>query len=310
MRRYLLLLGMLLVLLGQGQRAESQVVTTVIIRAQSVLRAGDPLLVTVKAESVRADEVDIVLLNGTQRLDHRMRLNSNGVGTWQIPGGQLTQSGVSIVLVVHDGEIYRHTIDVLATRPVHLDLLTSARYLSAGGSGIGMLMALAYDQWGNMVSPTQSVQTQVRYPTGEQRTFGITLKDGLGWRWVGSAGDPGRVRITATFKAVSATFELFQVAGPPAMIELVVRPDCILADGRDVYQLMATVHDSRDYPVADGTLVTFEWEDGRGYGTAISGAALLRLPGPTQAGTYQFTATSGDVESEPQTLVVAEDRCP
>lgn len=287
----------------------AQVSLGVAVRVAPFVSAGEMTTITIKVVGTTDRTVDVVLLNGMRRFDQRVGLNRRGVGIWRIAAGELSQSGASLVIVLVEGQTYHHIIPVIASQSATIDLLTSARTIPAYGEGRAMIMVLVSDDWGNMIN-NSDLWFNVRYPNGSRNTIRVPLNNGLGWRWIASSGTPGRLRIAATARQQIATLEMFQAAGPPAAIVLTVTPACLLSDGRDVFQLSAVVTDGEGARVADGTLVTFYWPDGQGYGVAANGVAILRLPAPPFAGHYDYWASSGDITTHPIQLTIAEDRCP
>lgn len=308
-RAILTLLSFWLLLSGHQLPAASQTTAGIVVRMPAIIRAGDGVTITVKIAPLTDGRVDAVLLNGAQRLDQAIPLNARGVGIWRIDEGVLIQSGMSVLVLDYQGMTHRHSFEVEPHQPHHLELLTSARTIPAHTQGLAMLMVIASDQWGNMAQSNRDFPVMVRYPSGARQIFSMPIVNGLGWRWLASSGLPGRIRISAGGNGQSANLELFQVAGPPATINLTLSPDCVLSDGRDLFQLSALVTDKYGEVVVDGTLVTFYWEGGQGYGAVADGVAILRLPAPADAGDYTYWAKSGEATTSPIILTIREDRC-
>jgi hypothetical protein len=137
----------------------------------------------------------------------------------------------------------------------------------------------------------------------------LEYRTGIGWVSIQSHDSPGRVRVTLHASTAQAYLELMQQPTNAAAVNLTITPACILSDERDRVTLTADVMDEYGSPVVDGTLVTFSWEGGHGYGQTIDGRATLRLPAPPQPGRYLYTATSDAAHSSAIPLQVTATQC-
>lgn len=280
------------------------------IAAKRSISAGDAWVVNITIPNGQpAQEITVVLVNGLQSLKTTLVLGTGGVASWLIPQGKITQAGESVLVVYHGGDEYRQSLQVMPRSPTTLDLFTTANTLPSYGKGVAQIMVLPRDQWGNAADNSESFRLNTIYPDGNRMSKTFVYNNGLGWLTLRSSGNPGRVRLSVEQGLASAALEMLQTPAEPQTISLRVTPDCVLNDGRDRITLSATVTDSHDNAVADGTLVHFYWQALHGYARTIDGQASLRLPAPLKTGWFIYYARSGQARSNAVFLKVDGDTC-
>ena len=281
-----------------------------VLEGRTAIIAGQPWALTVRMTGAQAgDTVYLALFNGLQTLEKDVRLTRNGLAVWHIPAGRLTEAGTSLIIARAGTVESQRTLEVISGAAVEADLFSTANTFAAYGEAGATVLLLPRDAWGNPASDTGDLAVEVRFPDSQQATYPFMYTEGLGWARLRSMGGPGRVRLSLVDASVSGTLELLQTPGEPAQVDLSLDPLCVWDDGRDMVTLTAAVHDAHDHPVADGTLVTFSWQNGFGYGLTLDGVALLRIPGPSAAGRYHYTAKSGVVVSNQAILQVSAGGC-
>lgn len=286
------------------QPLQAQTIFT--LDAPSFINAGGALTVKVRAEA--STPISLRLYNGIQRLATTLIAEADGTATWELPPNTLISSGESLLIATADGATLTQTIQVRVGDIEQVDFLTTANNLIAYGQGQAMLISLVGDRYGNPVSDFEAT-VSIQPPNGETEEVPLSIQSGLGWQWFDSIGAPGRVRLTLSAASVRQSLELMQMPAAAAEVTLVLSPACVNDDGRDVITLQARVADEHGLPVSDSTLVSFQWALGGGSAQVFEGVASLRLPAPTAAGRYDFTASSGDVTSEPVALSVETEAC-
>lgn len=307
-------IGLIVSLVGMGyvtyMSTEPAAQARILLQAERRIDAGDPWQVTVQIPNATAgDTVQIILINGLQTLDTTVTLGTGGIAVWQVPTKQITQAGDSL-LIVRYGELEtRQTMQVSPLSPNEVDLFTTANTLRAYGEGAATIMMLPRDIWGNPPNTLSETSLDIVYPDGTQASQSFDYTEGLGFLQMRSQGHPGRVRLTLNQRSIEAAMELTQTAGTPQSILINVSPDCILADGRDLVTITATVQAEAGLPVTDGTLVTFTWRDGQGYAQTIDGVATLRMPVPAGEAWIIFHANVSEQRSEAGILRIEDGNC-
>jgi hypothetical protein len=282
----------------------------VLIDAPTTIHAGDSWLMSlVIARAEAGTRVQVSLVNGLQVLEETLILGTGGTARWQIGAGQITHAGNTLVLIHYDGEEHQHLLHVLPLAPSDADLFSTANTLPAYGEGRATIMLLIRDKWGNAPHDRLRFPLAVRFPQTVQRSYTFDYANGIAWRTLVSRGEPGRIRLTLDHDALAAALELMQAPGTPESIALSVSPNCVLDDGRDMIDLTASVADSHDHAVVDGTLVIFTWDGGFGYGRTIDGQAVLSLPAQQRTGWHMFWAAAGTVKSTAAYLRVSQEDC-
>jgi len=107
----------------------------------------------------------------------------------------------------------------------------------------------------------------------------------------------GTATITVTSDSISDTASVTFWVGPPYTVAVEAHPTRIFADGVSTSAITATVRDAYDYPVLNGTVVTFTTSLGSlGSSTVTkttsSGVATATLTSITTTGTATIIATS------------------
>ncbi|MEZ4667034.1 MAG: Ig-like domain-containing protein [Anaerolineae bacterium] len=276
-----------------------------------IITAGDAWSVNIRIPNGTAGEQVVgVLQNGFKTIIAHLTLGTGGVANWQIPLGEITQSGETALIIYYGKEEYRQSLQVQPGVPTVVELFTSANSMPAYGEGSATIMVLPRDNWGNAADNTSEFQLDSLYPGGQHNSNTFTYKGGLGWMTLHSQGNPGRVRAALEYGSLSASLELTQTPGEPQFASLRLSPDCVFNDGRDRISLVATITDSHGNPVTDGTLVTFSWRHGHGSASTVDGQATLRLPAPTShTGQFSYRATSGETHSNTVFLKITEETC-
>jgi len=279
------------------------------LRARMAIHAGDAWELTIAvADGEAGDQISVALLNGVQVLADRLTLGSGGAAVWRLPPGQITQAGDSLVIVRSGEDEVRRRLRVDPLQPATVDFFTTTNTLLAYGQDSATIMILPRDIWGNAPASSRFSLT-VRYPDGTRLLPRFSYAGGIGWTEVTSQGGPGLVRLATEQGALSAALELQQTPATPHQIDLMVEPGCVLNDGRSVIALRADVRDAYGYAVADGTLITFNWAAGFGYGRTVDGQAVLRIPAPAEVGQTLYQARVGRVQSVLTAVEVSRGRC-
>lgn len=282
-----------------------------LVEAEQTIRAGDAWEARITLSSATAgDTVEVTLFNGLQRLDAVLVLGTGGTALWQIPEGEITQAGLSLLLVHSGTAETRVPLDVHPQPPHELMLFTTANVIPAYGEGETTLLVLSQDMYGNPVAlPARQRTASVRFPNDERESVTLTYYNGLAWSSLASQGPPGRVRVQVRSQQITTLLELLQTAAPAALVMLDISPTCVLSDGRDLITLTAEISDRRGMPVVDGTLITFAWDGGFGQGQTVRGHAEIRLPAPTSPGLFRYTAEINGLSSAPVMLRVVSESC-
>jgi hypothetical protein len=283
-----------------------QAQTQLSLEAPLSVQAGEALNVTVHAPA--NSPVTLRLYNGIRRLATSLTASAENTAVWHIPANIITGAGTSQLIASVAGETVTQAIRIYPTEIDHLDFLTTANNLAAYGEARGMLIALASDTYGNP-APSLLAALSAQYPSAKRQTILLPIESGFGWRWFTTEGPPGRVRLNLNAASVIQSLELMQMPTAPSQIELSLTPECVVNDGRDVITLYARVEDRFGSVVVDSTLVKFTWERGEGSVQVFNGNASLRVPAPTSAGNYQFTAASEGAVSAPVMLKVQAEAC-
>ncbi len=302
--RFRLLTLTLLLLLIPLPMTDAQ--STLSLDAPIALRVGEALTITAHAQAKTA--LTIALYNGVQRLSASLTTDDEGAAAWSIPAGTVISAGTSVISAHVGKDTVRKLLHVFPGAVAQLDFLTTANNLTAYGDQKAMLIALVGDQYGNALS-TRPLTVDAQFPDAPPRQITMSAVNGLGWTWISSAGSPGRMRLSLSVANLTQMLELAQIPGAPAQIELSTTPTCVRDDGRDVITLQASVKDAHGSPVADSTLVQFQWDWGFGSAEVFDGVASLRVPAPSSAGVYTFRAISGRATSAPVLLTVQADGC-
>ena len=281
------------------------------LEADEAILVGAPwkLLITID-DALVGDELEVILLNGLLRFDDTLELGTGGVASWDIPRNQIMQTGTSLAIVRYGGEEITKELRVLPDIPKEVDLYTTANAMVAYGRGEATLMILPRDPWGNAPLDFAQLQAIATFANGTEQVIPFEYQGGLGWYDLISVGDPGRIRIELDQGRLEAYLEVMQTPDESHSIILTISPDCVINDGRDIVTLTTEVKDDFGHPVADGTIVTFEWDGGLGYGQTNEGRASLRLPTPVEIGTLTFQVASRNARSSTETLTIAEGTCP
>jgi len=298
--------GILYVLSGSESDSEG-----IILESKETIYAGDEWLLSLTIDDASAgDTVDVTLLNGLQTFNESLVLGTGGVAVWKIPEGQIIQAGESLIIVQFNDKVVKRSLTIQAGKPTEGVLFTSVNALPAYGEGSATVMFLAQDEWGNIPSVSRPLYLNIRYPDGSppQKEV-LTYHDGIGRFYLNSQGQSGRIRLAVDQGLISTDLELTQTAGAPNRINLAITPDCVLNDGRDVITLKADVSDQNQYPVANGTFVTFLWSGGLGYGRTNDGTATLTIPAPNEIGYRLYRASTGSVLSKSVSIQVTGDSC-
>ncbi|MBK8020807.1 MAG: hypothetical protein IPK19_05095 [Chloroflexi bacterium] len=279
--------------------------------APRAVNAGAAWSVDIEVVSGAAGEsVDLLLFNGLTTLHQGVVTGTGGVARWSFAAGAVTQAGESVLIARYKGQESRQTVTVRPGRAEQADVLTTANGLRAYGDGRAMLIGLLRDALGNPPRAMTRANLHVRYPDGVEAETPLDLRAGLGWTWVESQGEPGRVRVDVTGdNTAAASIELQQLAGETEAVSLAIAPDCVSAGGRDVIRLVAQASDGNGFTVVDGTLITFTFRSGSGRGQTANGLASLNLPAPAEPGRYRYWAQVGDARSATAWLRVTEGLC-
>jgi len=285
-----------------------------LIDAPEIIEAGDALQVTVNLDSIFDTEAPITLhiVHGIQRYVDTIMPISNTV-IFKIPSETIITSGVGQIMIDDGIAIETRSLEILASETNDVVLFPSANNISAYGGDFVTLMQIAHDEWGNVASDRQSLQAHLTYPDLSQGRLSFADAYGLSWTVLQSKGMSGRLRVeTRRDEQIFTRIELNQFPQSASDIVLTLSRNCILSDGRDVVEFFATITDSSEAFVPDGTLVTFlVYATGdtlaiEGRALVNNGVATLRFPAPEIAGNYTITATSSDAESESKILQVVD----
>ncbi|QPC84960.1 hypothetical protein G4Y79_11495 [Phototrophicus methaneseepsis] len=308
-RKYILLTAVLLGIAFRLVYAFSET-GKITLEGPITLTAGEAwaLNITIDNGSV-GDTLEASIINGLQVLHETLTLGTGSIALWHIPEGTITQAGESLLIITYGNDTVEQNLAVLPAEPAQVDLFSTMNSLPSYGEGETTVMILPRDLWGNAPPNDSHFSLHVQYPTGESLMYPFEYREGLGYLQLVSQGGPGRLRLSIAQDQLAASLELVQTSGVPSKVELELVPDCVLNDGRDMVTLEATILDSNAYNVVDGTLVTFTWDDGQGYGRTIDGTAMLRLPAPLQTGHFVYGASSGQAHAEPAMLEVTAERC-
>ncbi len=111
---------------------------------------------------------------------------------------------------------------------------------------------------------------------------------------------PGRATVVATFgNALRDTVYVYFGDSSPAHLVLQASPAVLPADGQSTAEITATVTDSSNNPVPDGTIVHFELLSGNGtlesYKPTTGGVAATKLQSATEPGVAVIRASVGAV---------------
>ena len=271
------------------------------------IQAGDEWTVSLTvADAIAGDTVDVVLVNGLQTFHETLTLGSGGVARWHLPEDTLTQAGESVLIVRHGETESRMQLRVNPERPVTGELFSTGNAIPAYGNGSASVIVLPRDRWGN--APIEhDFAVNIRYPDGSDVVNDMTYRPGIAWSKLVSRGDPGRIQLR--MPALDAELDIMQTPGTAQALSLSVKPECIRDDSPDRIMLDAIVTDHRGNNVTDGTLVTFYWQGGQGYGRTVDGRATLYIPHPGTPGFVLYQATAGTASPAAAVLVILGEAC-
>jgi len=283
----------------------------IVLESKAMIHAGDEWELSVTVDNYRVgDTIAVTLLNGLKAFHKTLVLGTGGVAVWAVEEGEIIQAGESLIIVQYGDEIVEKSLIVLANEPIDGVLFTTANSIAAYGEGSATIMFLTEDEWGNFPTISEPFELSINYPDGNAPTEEtLTYRDGLGRFELLSRGQAGRVRLSVDQEHLQSNLELMQTAGDAQSITLDILPTCVLNDGRDLFTLTANIIDQNNYPVTNGTLVKFVWEDGLAYARTIDGTATLRLPAPQGLGFSIYNAVVGNTRSNNATIEVTGDSC-
>jgi len=311
MKRLLIVLIFILTSVISTWYAPTPSAEEIVLDSLPMIHVGDKWQLSLTVDNYRVgDTIAVSLLNGLKTFNKTLILGPGGVAVWQIDEGQIIQAGESLIIVQYGTKIIEKSLTVLTNKPTSGILFTSANSVPAYGEGTATIMFLAEDEWGNIPDISQPLYLEVHYPDGNPPTKELlTYQDGLGRFKLWSKGQAGRIRLSVDQGFVQTNLELIQTAGATHSIDLDIVPKCVLNDGRDLVTLSAVVYDQNRYAVADGTIVTFLWSGGYGYGQTIDGVATLRLPAPETLGQIVYQASVGSILSNNTSVLIEEYNC-
>ncbi|MEO0564712.1 MAG: hypothetical protein AAF125_21585, partial [Chloroflexota bacterium] len=250
------------------------------------------------------EQVTFTLLSGLAAFTETVEVDAEGRAGWALPSETLTQAGDARLSLECGRQIVTSVLTIAPGPLANVDLFAVANTVTAYGQGETEVLALLTDAYGNPVHNVDRLRGRVVYPDGSENLLAFTVENGLARADFTSAGLPGRARVTLGNGLVVDATEIRQAAGPPANV-ILRAPDCVLADGRDLFVVEVGVRDAGDAPIADGTALRLTWESGESVAVTKGGAASVRVPAPNEIGQLTFTVPGFDAEA----TVQAERRC-
>ncbi|MDY6988040.1 MAG: invasin domain 3-containing protein [Thermodesulfobacteriota bacterium] len=230
---------------------------------------------------------------------------TNGVATaWLVSP---TNVGTATVTAVVGGVTDNTTVTFTASAVNGISLIATPNNLTADGASTSAVTAFVTDANGN-AAEDETVTFTVTAGTGTLSSQTATTTNGIATVTYTASTVVGTetVRAEATESTVFDTANITLISAVVGAVTVNAGSETAVADGASPVLISATVQDSGENNVTDGTVVTFTTTAGSlsGVTTTTNGVATATLTSPTNVGIGTVTATAGGVSDSTEVTFI------